>query len=59
LISRITCSLMLVSPCSVHVKTNKHNTNSHQLTKSTDVTLLLPFNPSAIMRPATSDKSLL
>ena len=49
----------LVSPCSVHVKTNKHNTNSHQLTKLTNVTLLLPFSPSAIICPAISDKSLL
>ena len=61
LISRITSSVImnLVSPCSVHVKTNKHNTNSHQLTKLTDVTLLLPFNPSAIICPTISVKSLL
>jgi hypothetical protein len=56
-ISRFTASPMLVLSCSVQVKTNNHN--HPQLTKLTSVTLLLPFSPSAIARPPTSDKPLL
>ena len=55
-ISRFTASPMLVLPCSVHVKTNNHNNNPPQLTTKTSVTLLLPFSPTAIARPPTSDK---
>ena len=56
-ISRFTASPMRVKRCSVHVKTNNNNNNNPpQLTTSTSVTLLLPFNPSAIPRPPTSVK---
>ena len=59
MISRFTTSLMPVPSCSAHVINNNHNNNPPQLTTQTSITLPLPFKPSAIARPPSSDNSLL